>query len=643
MDADEIELAVENAELVPLLAALAQYTGDFDEYLGWIQLSPIQMGATTPPQGNLTADEIAYAKALCSRGLQQIFEFEVQPAVIGKDAVDRIVDWFSAGTHVDNQSMLSNEIQSVDISDEQVGLMASAGNPSVIIVGAGLSGIAMAHKLQRAGIRYMILEKNPDVGGTWWDNVYPGCRLDTPNYAYSFSFKQKPDWPDWFSKQADILQYIRDVSSETSIYDNIEFNAEVISADFDESESHWEVVWRNQDGSISKSSAQYFVSATGQLNIPSVPAFPGADLFGGAQVHTARWPSDLDISGKKVALIGSGASGFQLGPAIANDVATLSVFQRNAPWLLPTPNYQDAVPAPHLALLRSFTEYGRWYRLWQFWLSTEGRLALIEVDESWGQKGSVSKANDQFRDELLEHLSAQYPGEPRLLEHMTPTYPPGAKRMLRDNGDWSRMLAMNTVELVADEGIESIDEHGIWTYSKDRGRVHRDFDVIVYATGFRAQDFLYPIQVSGRNGTSLHEYWDGDAKAYATMMVPNFPNMFIMLGPNSGLAANGSIIFMSECQAHYILECIQLTGEKSGDSIEVDYKSYEAFNEYMDSSNAQRAWGIPGVSTWYQNSKGRVSQNWPNSLAEYWRMTRMPNQDHLLIREQATLTTGATS
>lgn len=634
MNKQEILEAVGQAELVPLLAALAGYTGETEKFLHWVRLSPVRIGATIPPQGGLNEAEISYARQLCSSALQEILEHMPEPQGPFKADINEVLDWFTAGTTGNNSELLLNEILPEATPSPAVDSLQSGGRKSAVIVGAGLSGLAVAHELRKAGFAYTIIEKNPDVGGTWWENVYPGCRLDTPNHAYAYSFNQKPDWPDYFSRQPEILKYIQDFAAVSDLRKSIQFGTEVISAKFDEDESRWEVTCRRKDDTFEIFSADIFVSATGQLNRPNVPEFPGQDLFEGKQFHSAEWPADADLAGKKVAMVGSGASAFQIGPAIAGEVSHLSIFQRNAPWLLPTAEYTNEYHPGHLALFRAFNSYSRWYRLWQFWISTEGRLPLVEVDKGWREEGSISKPNALFRTDLLKHLERQYEGRPDLLAKMTPSYPPGAKRMLRDNGDWAKTIRRDSVDLVADEMIARIDKTGIWTVSASGEERHRELDAIIYATGFKAQDFLHPMEVTGRNGVTLGNHWDGDAKAYATMMVPNFPNMFIMLGPNSGLAANGSVIFMSECQANYIRESMELLEALELRSVEVTVDAYDSFAAAMDEANSMRAWGVPGVSTWYQNSKGRVSQNWPLELSDYWNLTRTPNLDHLTFEAE---------
>lgn len=627
MKNESIAEAVDQAELIPLLAALANYTGDTERFLGWISLEPVRMGATIPPQGGMTDEQVEKARALSVEALSELLSGRAVLDAAASAHVNDVLDWFCAGEIGNNRDLLRNEILQLSKADPDAA-PAAPRRTRAVIVGAGLSGLALAYALRQRGYDFEILEKNPDVGGTWWENTYPGCRLDTPNYAYSYSFQQKLDWPDYYTKQPDVLAHIQDFAQSEGLRRKIRFNTEVLSAAYDEQSKQWTVRSRDHDGAEHTVTADVFVSATGQLNQPSIPDFEGAADFAGLHVHSAKWPADLDLRGKRVALIGAGASAFQVGPAIASEVEQLTIFQRNAPWLLPTPGYTASLPDQHIELLRSFAEYGRWYRLWQFWLSTEGRMPLIEVDENWKMEGSVSAANEAFRRELLEHLAGHYEGHPELLAQMTPSYPPGAKRMLRDNGDWAKTLKLQKVELVTEERIDHFTEAGIVAVSKTGEQKLREFDVVIYATGFKAQDFLYPIEVTGVGGIHLAEFWDGDAKAYATMMVPKFPNMFIMLGPNSGLAANGSIIFMSECQAHFIAQTLELTEHVGRRAVEVKVAAYEEFADQMDAANVKRAWGVPGVSTWYQNDKGRVSQNWPLELADYWNLTRTPNPQH---------------
>jgi 4-hydroxyacetophenone monooxygenase len=385
---------------------------------------------------------------------------------------------------------------------------------------------------------------------------------------------------------------------------------------FNDKSSTWTVRSRTKAGEVTEEDFHFVITAMGLLNRPSIPDFKGLDTFKGALIHSAAWQSDVQLEGRRVALIGTGASAFQIGPEIFDKVEQLSVFQRNPAWMLPTPTYHDDLKPGMQWLLQHVPSYGRWFRFWQVWIGVEGRLHLVGVDPEWKHPVSVSAANEMLRQECLETLERQFADRPELLEKVTPTYPPGAKRMLRDNGTWPAMLKSANVALVT-EAISHLSENAIHTVD---GQTHK-VDVIICATGFKAADFLYPLQVLGAGGADLHAQWNGDCRAYMGITVPGYPNLFMTSGPNTGVVVNGSAIFFSECQVEYVLRAIGHMLAHGHQTIDVRQAPYEAFNAYMDESNKTKAWGVSSVSSWYKNRAGRAAQTWPLSLLDYWKLT----------------------
>jgi 4-hydroxyacetophenone monooxygenase len=304
------------------------------------------------------------------------------------------------------------------------------------------------------------------------------------------------------------------------------------------------------------------------------------------------------------------------------------VFQRNPPWMLPTPNYHDEIKPGMAWLLHHVPYYGRWFRFWQFWIAAEGRLPLVEVEPDWDHPISVGRANEGLRLECIEHLKAQLSDRPDLLEKLTPSYPPGAKRMLRDNGVWAAALKQPHARLITDK-IEKIEERGIVT---EDGQLH-EVDVIVLATGFQASDYLTPIKVTGCDGKDLHEWWAGDCRAYLGITMPGFPNLFMTGGPTTGVVVNGSAIFSAECAVEYALSAIHELLRGSYASMDVRQAPFDEFNRRVDAGNLTKAWGVAKVSSWYRNRFGRASQTWPFSLLEYWRITEHANlADYDLVK-----------
>lgn len=615
----ELEAFVAEAELPALLIALSLATHDLTlipDHLtpphtkgeNWVAL----------PHGGWDAAQQAEARALVLRGLRALRD-EPQPRPPTPAELDAAMRFVIAKDVEPYRAYLSREV-----ADEDPGApiwrkpeLAPDRRLTALVIGTGVSGIALLHRFAQADVDVIAVEKQSEVGGTWWNNRYPGCRLDTNNYAYSYSFARKGDWPQQFSRQPEILDYLIEVTDRFDLRRRIRFGTEVTRMAYDDADDRWDVELRSADGAVETVRVDVVAATIGQLNTPKIPDIEGRGSFAGPQIHTARWDDTVEFAGRRVAVIGSGASAFQVGPALAGEVAHLSLFQRTAPWGMPTPAYYDDVPAGMLWLLRHVPGYGDWFRLWQLWQATEGRLPSVTRDPKWSTPGSVSAINHDLRQALERHIRSQYTRRPDLLEHVIPPYPPGAKRMLRDNGVWADTLQRDDVDLV-DSSITAIEPTGIRTAD---GVLH-EVDVIVYATGFRAEEHLYGIEVVGRGGTEIHDYWGGDTRAYNTIMVPGFPNLFLTSGPNTAIAANGSGTYLAECAADFTLECVHVLLERGAMSLEPTQEALDRFTAELDAANDLRAWA--GVRGWYLNSTGRASQTWPHDMRAYFEMTRGP-------------------
>jgi 4-hydroxyacetophenone monooxygenase len=487
------------------------------------------------------------------------------------------------------------------------------------IVGAGFSGLGAAHRLRQAGLTVTVFEKNAEVGGTWLENVYPGCRVDVPNQLYSFSFAQSNDWASRFSAQPDLLAYLQQVTDDLDLRPLIRFSTEVTEARFDADAGQWEIAARGVAGPTTER-FDVLIAATGQLNRPSFPDIAGRERFDGPSFHSAAWPGDVDLAGQRVAVIGTGASAAQFVPCVVDEVAHLDLYQRTPPWLLPTDNYGDPFSPAFLDLLELLPGYGRWDRLWQFWLMHEGLLPAARVDEGWTDfSESVGAGNAFVRTMLLDVLRAQV-GDDDLYERMVPRFPPFAKRALRDDGRWAAALSQPHVDLITIP-IAEVTEAGVRTADG----VEHPVDVVIYGTGFSASDFVAPMRVIGQGGLELNEAWQGDARAYLGLTVPEFPNFFLLYGPNTNLVINGSIIVMVECQVHYIVEALGALVASGHRTMQCRRQVHDRYGDEMEAGNATMAWGVADVPTWYRNAKGRVTQNWPFDLHSYWARTRQPD------------------
>ena len=618
-DDEAIRKALEDAILPALLPALAQATGDFS--LLRDDLHPVM--AMGDVQGGLTEEQQETARALALDALKTLRDggatAEQRPV---EDDVRRISQWITSSPASDDYVRLCIEELAVSGQDARAPTWHAGEGVDfrVAIIGAGMSGILAGIRLKQAGVPFVIIEKNADVGGTWLENTYPGARVDVQSALYSYSFAQKIDWPGSYSTQPALLDYFRDCADEQGIREQIRFNTEVRSATFDEEACTWSLQLQPADGDEETIEVQAVISAVGQLNRPKMPDIAGRESFKGPSFHSAQWDHSVDLTGKRVAVIGTGASAAQFVPEIAKDVAALSVFQRTPAWFFPSPTYHEETPAGQQWLFRHVPHYLNWYRLWTFW-GLDNLLSVAVVDENWESEGpSVSALNDGMRQVLTMSLTAQYDGRPDLLEKVLPTYPPAAKRILVDNGSWSETLKRDNVELITDE-IKEITPDGVVT---EDGELI-EADVIVYGTGFEASRFLMPMEIVGRREVVLSEQWGGDARAYLGITVPNFPNFFLLYGPNTNLVINASIISFAECEVQYVLGCVRMLLKDGHRAMDCKQDVHDAYNERIDAANMQRAWGVSDVNSWYKNEHGRVAQNYPFGVVEYWQQTREPD------------------
>ncbi len=624
---EEIRKALADTHLPPLLPALAHITGD----LGILrpELRPDTSSMVGDPSG-FAGGEAAAAQAR-ELALAALCKFRdggcrVAPAP-SDDTLRSILRWVDPDANVEPYLPLVKE--ELEIADRDLRApdwtkqrLAPSREFLVAIIGAGMSGLLAGHRLQQAGVPFVILEKNDEVGGTWYENTYPGCRVDVANTFYSYSFAQKDDWPGNYSTQQVLLDYFRDCADELGLRKHVRFRSEVLGADWDDERCIWRIRVRRPDGKEEVLQANALISAVGQLNQPKMPVIAGMERFRGPAFHSARWDHSVDLTGKRVAVIGTGASAAQAVPVIAERVERLDIFQRTANWMLPAPDYHAPIPEGQKWLLRHVPFFSHWHRFWLFWRTGDGMfLPRAKVDRDWAQQDTaVSAGNDELRALLTEAFKLQLADRPDLLPKVIPTYPPASKRILVDNGVWCLALKRPNVNLFT-EKIREITERGVVT----EDGVEHEIDVIVYATGFQASKFLTPMTIRGRRGVNLHAQWAGNARAYLGITAPSFPNFFFMYGPNTNIVVNGSIIYFSECEAHYIVNAIRLLLERGKRAMDCRKDVHDAYNVRIDAGNLAMAWGVSKVNSWYKSESGRVAQNWPFTLLEYWQQTRSVN------------------
>jgi cation diffusion facilitator CzcD-associated flavoprotein CzcO len=500
---------------------------------------------------------------------------------------------------------------------------SAEGLPSradVVIIGSGFAGIGMGIKLKQAGRDdFVILEKATDVGGTWRDNDYPGCTCDVPSFLYSFSFEQNPYWSRMFSPRDEIWEHLARCVDKYGLRPHLRLGAEVTGAEYDESTARWAVEVNGSD----LIDAKVLVSGVGALHVPKTPALPGIETFEGASFHSSRWRHDVDLDGRRVAVIGTGASAIQVVPSIASRVEQLDVYQRTAPWITPKPD--RPIGAREQAFYARHPRMQRAVRAGVYW-AMEARgagFALTPRAMRWLERGS------------RRYLERKVP-DPELRARLTPDYQIGCKRILLSR-DYLPALQRDNVELVI-SGISRVTPRGI----VDVAGVERPTNVIVFATGFEVPGSLLEMKVVGRGGAVLNDAWaHGGAAAHLGIAMSGFPNLFLLLGPNTGLG-HTSVVFMIESQIRYIVQALELMDDTCADGLEVRAEVEAAFVDRVRSKLAGSVWQS-GCTSWYQDDRGRNIAIWPHFTWRYWLQTRRldPADFHLVrLRRQAPTSSG---
>ncbi|MCW1957663.1 MAG: NAD(P)/FAD-dependent oxidoreductase [Mycobacterium sp.] len=587
-------------------------------------------------QGFMSEEAQAAARALA---LEIITDYRdrgcPEPRPVPPALLKRMMDWIAAGEVPDEYVPMMLEEMELDGADNLLDDLVS--NPDtradfpVLVIRCGQSGLLAGIRLKQAGVPFTVIEKNPGVGGTWWENRYPGARVDVGNHFYCYSFEPADHWSEFFARQPELQSYFADVMARHGVEEHVRFDTEVSSAVWEEATGTWAVSVHGPDGPETLR-ARAVISAVGQLNAPFIPDFPGKEIFTGPAFHTARWDATVDLTGKNVVMIGAGASGFQIAPAIADTVGHLTIIQRTAQWMFPNPNYHAAVGPGMRWAIKHLPFYGRWYRFLIFWPGCDTGLAAAKVDPDWpDQQRAVSAANDMARMMFTQWITSQLDGAEdaeALAAKVIPDYPATGKRTLQDNGSWLRTLRRDNVELVRG-GVERIERDGV---VDSNGRKHHA-DVIVYATGFRVNDFLSSLTVTGRDGVELHEAWGERPAAYLGISIPGFPNFFCMYGPGTNLASGGSLIFHSECQIRYIVGCIDLLLASGHRSLEPTRPAYDDWYDRCQAELQTMVWSQPSIAhSFYKDARGVVHSLSPWRLVDYWSWTRTPDPADYVMR-----------
>jgi len=475
---------------------------------------------------------------------------------------------------------------------------AGDGGPDIVILGAGMSGICMAITLKRAGIdSFLVLEQSGGVGGTWWDNRYPGAQCDVPSHLYSFSFELKPDWSRVFAPSGEIQRYVAHCVGRYGLGPHVRLNAEIAAAEYDERAGRWRLTTRS--GELLQ--PRFFVLSLGPLNHPRLPA--GIEAFQGEVMHTARWNHAYDFRGKRVAVIGSAASAVQVVPALAREAARLTVFQRTPSWIVARPD--RPYTAVEKALFRC-PPIARAYRAWLYW-RFEANFAAF--------KGHGA----MYR--LLTHMAtrhlAQQVADPALRERLRPRYPMGCKRILVTS-DFYPALGRDNVALVA-QAAGGFTARGVVAAD---GQEH-EVDAIVCATGFETVEPLANLPIRGAAGRTLAVAWRDGPEAYHGITVAGFPNLFMLLGPNTG-TGHTSVLIPIEAQARYTLACIREVGRRGAGSIDVRADVMAQHNADLQRRLAATVWASPACTSWYKTRAGKILATYPGYITRYVLDTRRP-------------------
>ncbi|OBF12679.1 4-hydroxyacetophenone monooxygenase [Mycobacterium sp. ACS4054] len=626
----EIEAALAEVSIPTLLLSLVHITGDARFIRDFKQMGVF----LNEIQGFMSEEDKARARAAA---LPVITDYRdrgcPEPKPLSLELIREMMDW-AACEHVsdDYLPLVLEEIdlEAVDPRRPAALPTESAADIPVLVVGCGESGILAGIRLKQANIPFTIVEKNAGPGGTWWENSYPGARVDVANHFYCYSFEPNNDWTHFFAEQHELRDYFTRVIDKHDLAEHVLWNTEVLAAEWIDDDATWSVRLRGAGGQTSTVRARALITAVGQLNRPHIPEFDGAESFAGPSFHSAAWDHSVDVSGKRVALVGAGASGFQIAPAIAPDVAHLKVFQRTAQWMFPNPMYHDEVGEGMRWAMRHLPFYGRWYRFLVLWPGSDKGLDAAESDPDYAdQEHAVSDINAAAQMMFSQWITSQVGESSELLSKVMPDYPACGKRTLQDNGSWLQTLQRDNVELVRTP-IRRITPRGIVT---EDGVAH-DVDVIVYATGFRHTDVLWPLRITGRDGVDLHEMWGSRPYAYLGITVPNFPNLFIIYGPGTHLAHGGSLIFQSELQMRYIDQCLARLAEGDVHSLEPKPEAATDWHERTQNQIKKMVWAHPAVKhSYFKNADGEIHTVSPWRLNEYWAAVREPDWSNFVVRQ----------
>jgi 4-hydroxyacetophenone monooxygenase len=614
--------AIAVANIPTLLMVLVQLTGETH----WLEAPYAPKRSTGMGDNDTGGLDPAHQTEVRESALEAILAWKRgRPVAMPEPSVDMLVRMLSVsmGEHVPDEygEFTAAQLGQVKFLDHDRYDLPEGFK--VLIIGAGVSGLCAGINLQMAGVPFEIVERHPTVGGVWWENKYPGAGVDTPNHLYSFSFASY-DWQNYFCLRDELHGYLEHVSRQFDLRKHISFSTTVNRAVYDEDRQTWTVEATGPDGRPDVREANVVISAAGLFNPPVNPSIPGLDTWSGEMWHTARWPDDATVAGKRVAIIGNGASCMQTAPEIQHDVESLTIYQRSLHWAAPFDAFRKEVPDPMRFLFRECELYRNWYRVRLGWTFNDRIHAALHKDPNWEHpERSLNAQNDAHRAYFTKYIIDELGDKAdELLPKVLPTYPPFGKRMLMDNG-WYRMLRNPKISLV-DDRIDHIEGNTIVTADGTA----READVLVLATGFDVLRLINTYETVGRNGVSLREAWDDDnAMAYMGTVVPGFPNFFILYGPNLQPGHGGSLIFVVEMQVRYIMDMLRKMADNGIGAVEVREDVWARYNDDVAREHEDMVWTHPGMTTYYRNDRGRITINSPYRNVDFYAMTKQVDLD----------------
>lgn len=628
---DALASLTDAANLNVLRMALIHMTGDRALLSMKVNTVPLRGGAFEAAQLDPAHHDEVRRRALA---LAPRFA-ELAVAAPGDDLLREMMDSFLGRPVSDSEFRLGREQLCLEEYPREArwtaGRPEAADDLNVVIIGAGPSGIATAVQLQRLGIRYVVIERQNDVGGTWLVNHYPDARVDVNSFQYQFTFEKNYPWPDYFATAGDVRDYLEHVARTHGVLSHMRTGVELTRAEWDEDAQTWRLDLRDlATGAAERIETNVVVSGAGMFSTPKLPDIPGIDTFRGRHFHTTEWDDGWDPTGLRVAVIGNGSTGVQLMPRLAEKAERLYQFQRTPQWISPMEGYKDTISATDRTLLDTVPFYWNWFCL-KYWAIGVSMEKAQVVDPEWVASGGlVSERNDGLRATLTEVIRQKLGHASELFDACVPEYAPLARRLVVDNGYYDAILRDN-VELVTD-GIARIDETGIVTVDG----THREVDAIVYAAGFQVTKYLYPTEYVGVGGITQEKAWEADGpRAYLSMVMPGFPNLFMLYGPNSQ-PRTGSFTNAIENWARYVAQVVALMAERGVRAVEVKPDVFEAYNERLDRDSDSIIWMTEAARTkgrnYYVNEHGRQTANTPWEISEYYGMLAEPDLDDYLLR-----------